>query len=407
MLVVNMLNINKNIKLAKDHKLLFCIAVFVLFSAPLRVYGPTSITLEVLIFGLLIYRSNERTKTFDLISSSSFGVIAFFFLYFLMTVLVGYTDDGSGFMNENYRLLLFLLLVTILGTTQLDFFALAKFCLWCCRFHVFFTLFELIYLTILSPGDFYGVPIVGKAMPDLEEGVGYLQENDNIFTFGYRPFGLMLQPQKSGFVFVVGAVLEYIIAQVENRKPSLFWNVAFATIALFQGAKTAFIMLFVLDAAIFFNFYPAKRIYFSSAMFYIACIVAALYIAIQEVSLAEVGNDTNARVLDDVLGFVKFNPVNILVGIGVPSVKEIYSVGGSGESYFMRIFYNFGLPLTLLLFYFMSRCFLPKDRKMKYILIVAFLGMIFHYCVINVYFIDLSFSSAICLALYNEKAIKQ
>ena len=44
--------------------------------------------------------------------------------------------------------------------------------------------------------------LVGKAMASYDVDSQYLRESDNLGLMAIRPFGLMLQPQKSGFVFL-------------------------------------------------------------------------------------------------------------------------------------------------------------------------------------------------------------
>ena len=401
------LGIKQTILTILNHKFLFACVVLFLFSAVLKVYLPTSILPEIFIVGLFSYSAIKPVnKGCDLFPKSVLPVWIFFFAYFIVaSIVTHWGDDGSGFFNENYRLLTFLLITILLGNSKVDYLVLAKFCLWCCRFHIFFTIFELFYLTMVSFGDFYGVPLVGAAMPEMEQGVGYLKENDNLFSFGFRPFGLMLQPQKTGFVFVIGAVLEYVIAWVENRKPSVLWNVAFIVISILQGAKTAFLILFVIEAAVFFNFYPSKKNTLGRALFFISIALAFLYVIIHNVALLDVGNDTNSRVLDDVKGFFSYGFFKVLLGIGTPVEKDMLAHGFSGECYLVRIFCNWGLLLTLFLFFFLAKNFLPHDRKMAYLIVIAFLGMVYHYCALNVYFIALAYSSIICLALSREKKI--
>lgn len=391
-------DIKLSLMVIRQHFLLFVIVAFTFLSAPLRVYFPTSAILEIIMLGLLFYQKkgvNEKR----LISSNVLLVITFYFLYFFATVLFTYKDDGSGFVNENYRFLVFLLLIYILGNSKIDIVILTKFCLWCCRIHIFFTLFELVYLAILSPGDFYSVPLVGKAMPEIEETSGYLLENDNLLSVGYRPFGLMLQPQKTGFVFVLGAVLEYVLALADKKKPSLIWNILFVTISVLQGAKTAFLVLFAIEAAIFLNFYPSKKMTKSTIAFYTICAIVLVYIGVKDIALTNIGNDTNLLIYNEAKAFFRLPISNILLGNGVPNMKEILILGGAGESFFMRILYNFGLPLTVFLLGFMAKYYLNHSRKSNYIIVLLFFGMVYHYCVINVYFIDLAFAACICLAL--------
>ena len=399
------LGIKKTVATIWRNKVLFLCVLLFFFSAVLKVYLPTTVLPEVFILGLFVYGAiNPIKKTDALMPGSALPVWILFLLYFVLASLATHWgDDGSGFFNENYRLLTFLLITILLGSSKINFLAVAKFCLWCCRFHVFFTLFELFYLTFVSLGDFYGVPLVGAAMPELDADGGYLRENDNLISYGFRPFGLMLQPQKTGFVFVIGAVLEYVIAWVENRKPSVLWNGAFVAISILQGAKTAFLILFVIEAAVFFNYYPSRKNTFGKIMFYVSIAIVSLYIIIHNVALSTIGNDTNARVMDDVTGFLSYGVFNVLFGIGTPVNKDMLAHGFSCECYLVRIFCNWGGILTMLLFYYLARFFLPHDRKVAYVIVIAFFGMVYHYCVINVYFIALAFSSVICLALYNEK----
>lgn len=400
-----MIGLTQNIKTIWKHKSLFCVVILFLFSGVLKIYLPTTILPELLIAVLFIYIIVKPVgKASLLIPKVALFVWLFYFLYFIVTALASYWgDDGSGFFNENFRLLSFVLITILLASSKVDYLSFAKFCLWGCRFHILFTIFELFYLTFISFGDFYGVPLVGAAMPELEEGVGYLKENDNMFSYGFRPFGLMLQPQKTGFVFVVGVVLEYVIALVEKRKISIFWSVLFVVVSILQGAKTAILILVVNIVAIFFDFYPAKKKCAGKVLFYIFVAIAILYIIIYDVALSDVGNDTNARVMDDVRGFLSFGPFQVLFGMGTPVRKVMLAHGFSGESYLVRIFCSWGLILTIFLFYYLAKIFLPRDRKSAYLIVVTFWGMIYHYCVVNAYFVSLALSSIICLVLYHDK----
>lgn len=400
-----MLAIKENYQLFTKHKALtLCVFLF-LFYAVLRVYAPTSILPELLVLVLFFYMQTKPVSAQDrLVPKNAFTVWILYFVYFAFSALLTYNGaDDSGFFNENYRFIIFILILFLFASARIDYLSFSKLCLLGCRFHVFFTIMELVYLTFVAFGDFYGVPLVGKAMPEMDEGTGYLLENDNMISFGFRPFGLMLQPQKTGFIFVIGTVLEYVIAKAERRDVSKLWIVIFAIISIFQGAKTAFLMLFVIAAAILFDIYPAKKRCLGRFVFYSAIAIAVLYILIHNIALTNVGNDTNDRVLDDIKGFLSYGPFAFLFGIGVPINKYIIAHGFSGECYFMRIFCNWGVPLTLFLAYYLVRYLSTKDRKMNYILAVALFGMIYHYCVINSYFVSLAYISAVCLALRNDK----
>lgn len=404
-----MLAIKQYFHLIFRHKALTLCVLLFLFYAVLRVYIPTSFLPELLVVFLFFYINIKPVSVNDrLVPKTAFALWGFYFVYFALSALLTYNGaDESGFFNENYRLVIFILILFLIANARIDYLAFSKLCLLGCRFHVFFTLMELIFLTFISFGDFYGVPLVGQAMPEMEAGTGYLIENDNLISFGFRPFGLMLQPQKTGFIFVIGAILEYVIAKAEKRNVSKIWILIFVVISIFQGAKTAFLILFVIAAAILFDFYPAKKRCLGRIAFYAVVAIAVVYILVHNIALTNVGNDTNERVLDDIYGFLSYGPIAFLLGIGVPNSKDFLAHGFSGECYFMRIVCNWGVPLTAALAFYLVRHFSTNDRKMNYILAVALLGMTYHYCVINSYFVALAYISAVCLALHTDKAISK
>lgn len=93
-------------------------------------------------------------------------------------------------------------MLAVMASLPLDFDKLSKLCLWCCKMHILFTLYEFTYINLLALGDYDGIFLVGKAMASYDVDSQYLRESDNLGLMAIRPFGLMLQPQKSGFVFV-------------------------------------------------------------------------------------------------------------------------------------------------------------------------------------------------------------
>lgn len=73
------------------------------------------------------------------------------------------------------------------------------------------TVYELIHINITSPNDFTGLLITGSAMNTYDEDSQYLLPSEDLGFPMLRPFGLMLQPQKSAFVYVFGIVIKYLL----------------------------------------------------------------------------------------------------------------------------------------------------------------------------------------------------
>lgn len=108
----------------------------------------------------------------------------------------------AGFANENYRFFLFLIMLAVMASLPLDFDKLSKLCLWCCKMHILFTLYEFTYINLLALGDYDGIFLVGKAMASYDVDSQYLRESDNLGLMAIRPFGLMYSLKRVVSFFV-------------------------------------------------------------------------------------------------------------------------------------------------------------------------------------------------------------
>ena len=139
-----------------------------------------------------------------------------------------------GLLMRIIDFFLFLIMLAVMASLPLDFDKLSKLCLWCCKMHILFTLYEFTYINLLALGglsmEFF---LVGKAMASYDVDSQYLRESDNLGLMAIRPFGLMLQPQKSGFVFCVGIILQYIRNRLSHSHFTNLWYILFV-VAIFS-----------------------------------------------------------------------------------------------------------------------------------------------------------------------------
>ena len=92
-----------------------------------------------------------------------------------------------------------------------------------CKLHILYSIFEFYWLNFHSFGNFDGL-ITGKVVTQsFDKESGYMNNSGNIL-FGlpfYRPFGLLIMPQLSGFIFSIGIILQFILHPKEKK--SLLW----------------------------------------------------------------------------------------------------------------------------------------------------------------------------------------
>ena len=95
---------------------IYSILVLLIFlAAPLRFYVSTSIILEIVTFGLVVwgFAKHKFTKKIWSPTASKFVVYSSFISY------NGF--DEAGFANENYRFFLFLIMLAVMASLPLDF----------------------------------------------------------------------------------------------------------------------------------------------------------------------------------------------------------------------------------------------------------------------------------------------
>ena len=386
------------------------IVVPVFLALPLIYYIPTSYILELYAsFLFLFYREKFHVSR----KKISFAVL--FFMYFIISSILSYdaSNLGLNFFNENYRFFSFVLFTALFLNADFDYPQIARACLLCCKFHILFTIYEFVYINIISPGDYGNVILVAKAAEAYDENTQYLLPSDNIFSVAIRPLGLMLQPQKSGFVFVIGIVLQYILDVYSKRKTSIIWPILFSVAIGLVGAKTAFLAALLLDLIILLDIYPGKKLKPFQKMFFIfSSIITILFILIKGISFSFEdiigGNTANSDLVNDTICFFNYPFYNWFVGIGLPYFSDLKAHGYACEIFYTRLIAQLGLPLFMILILYMCNTYRTNNSKVNFILLVVFLSMMIHYCIINAYFIGFCMVIIICfIQRYNLNEIKK
>ena len=385
---------------------IYSILVLLIFlAAPLRFYVSTSIILEIVTFGLVVWGFAKHKFTKKIWSPTASKFVVYFFIYFIISSFISYNGfDEAGFANENYRFFLFLIMLAVMASLPLDFDKLSKLCLWCCKMHILFTLYEFTYINLLALGDYDGIFLVGKAMASYDVDSQYLRESDNLGLMAIRPFGLMLQPQKSGFVFCVGIILQYIRNRLSHSHFTNLWYILFVVAIFLTGAKTALLCALVLLIAIKLNIYlgqkmTRKRLGIYHVIIFVL-IVYSLFIGIDIQNIALISsNSARNDVLNDNLCFLNYDIPNILLGIGIPYQKSLLIHGYICECFEARLLAQVGIVNFILLLWFLKSFYKTYDKRLNFMLLITLFFMCLHYCVINAYFISFCMIVIYCLSL--------
>lgn len=384
---------------------IYSILVLLIFlAAPLRFYVSTSIILEIVTFGLVVWGFAKHKFTKKIWSPTASKFVVYFFIYFIISSFISYNGfDEAGFANENYRFFLFLIMLAVMASLPLDFDKLSKLCLWCCKMHILFTLYEFTYINLLALGDYDGIFLVGKAMASYDVDSQYLRESDNLGLMAIRPFGLMLQPQKSGFVFCVGIILQYIRNRLSHSHFTNLWYILFVVAIFLTGAKTALLCALVLLIAIKLNIYlgqkmTRKRLGIYHVIIFVL-IVYSLFIGIDIQNIALISsNSARNDVLNDNLCFLNYDIPNILLGIGIPYQKSLLIHGYICECFEVRLLAQVGIVNFILLLWFLKSFYKTYDKRLNFMLLITLFFMCLHYCVINAYFISFCMIVIYCYA---------
>lgn len=381
------MNLN-SAKIKKSIYIAYTILIFL--AAPLKYYFPTSIVLEIsLLIGLgflVIYRFRYQQETFNYLILSVFYIVSLF----VYGTIIG--TQPISFFKENYRFFFFYLIFIVAYLLPLDYRYILRIALWCCIFNVFFTIYELLSLNVFNFGDYNQIFFIGKEISNFEEDSPYLQQQSELIIPFIRPFGLLLQPQKSAFIPVFGILITYALSKEISHKVLLYS--LFVLNLIITGGKTAILTGFLVSYIILFDVNMKTKIQLWKVYFYFGVFFLLLVFIIfsdtdiQHIVLSDVSND--------IMGLFNYPISNVLFGVGIPDEADLKSHGFICESFLARIVAQCGIINTTILVLLSIYLFRVKDRKINLIILSLFFGLLIHYCCINSYFIAFILSIYIC-----------
>ena len=372
------------------------LALAFLFAMPMRVYLPTSFIIELVVVILLVIV--PRRSVVEVRQDSMFGHLAFLLILLALGILLGTTNPP--FFSENYRYFTFFLFFTALKISKVNYDNLLRLCFYCCVFCAVFFIYELVYLNFLNRGAFYDIPIIGQATQSLfsDEESNYLEPQWFAGIPYFRPVGFFIQPQKSGFIYVIGTICAYLIYRdKKDRRKLLFWFVFFTVVVIVSAAKTAVVSQLMILAIVAFNLYPRKRFTLKEiGRIFIVLIPFLLYVVSKLFEDDHV--EESGIILGDLLSFFNYPFFNWIIGIGIPDEADLVAHGFICECYFARLLAQVGLLSFFLETFWGFSLIRSKSKKFNWILIALLFGLFSHYCVINAYFMTFSLAVIICYA---------
>lgn len=375
--------------------------ILIFFACPLRAYLPTSFIVELI--SIIIFLFGLKSRRFNGIQGETKGNSIIMAIIMVVIFLLGMLGNFDEFcFKENYRFFVQFVFLAIFINSSYDNERALKIAFWLCVLHIPFTVYELIHINITSPNDFTGLLITGSAMNTYDEDSQYLLPSEDLGFPMLRPFGLMLQPQKSAFVFVFGIVIRYLLDK-KNNEYKKFWYFLFLAAAIASAGKTAILIAFVLLLAILYNIYPSLKVSKRRIIVYVSIGLAVLlYLLIHTLQI----NDGRAQALGDIgndlVSILNYPTLKAIFGHGIPSVADMENHGFIVESYLARIVLQLGYLPFLLVCYATSKIFKAKEWKLNYIMLWLIFGLMGHYCVLNTPFYQFLLCVIVCFYKQNK-----
>lgn len=375
--------------------------ILIFFACPLRAYLPTSFIVEFIAIVIFLFCMNSKVGNGIEVKTkrNSIALACVMVVIFILGMLGNYDEFC---FKENYRFFVQFVFLAIFINSSYDNERALKIAFWLCVLHIPFTVYELIHINITSPNDFTGLLITGSAMNTYDEDSQYLLPSEDIGFPMLRPFGLMLQPQKSAFVYVFGIVIKYLLDK-KNHEYKNFWYFLFLAAVIASAGKTAILIAFVLLLAILYNVYPSLNVTKGRMITYVILgIVLLLYLLIHTLQI----NDGRAQALGDIgndlVSIFNYPTLEAIFGHGIPSVADMENHGFIVESYLARIVLQLGYLPFLLVCYATSKIFKAKEWKLNYIMLWLIFGLMGHYCVLNTPFYQFLLCVIVCFYKQNK-----
>lgn len=397
------------ISITYKEKYIYIIATILIFSSYLLNYYISVFFsfFDIFFAFFILFRCVNKGK----ISISNIQINSLFiFLYLVVILVVSILKGGSqwGFFGkETLRFSSFLFLYFIFLIKEVNREIILKTALVLCQIHVFYTIYELLYINIFNIGNIEGL-IFGNAIIDFfkgdESSQYFLQQSELGIPF-IRPFGVMLLPQKSGFVFILGYILKYRLAS-EGSKRSYIWYILFALSTICTGAKTAIVCLFLVIIVLELNVYPKIKYRKRDFVFFYF-----LFFLLLELFLYNICDNESVNehvVVNDVQNdfFALFNmPIlNVFFGSGFLNDDILHLYGFICESYLMRFISQIGWVNFFLVLSASLYVMRVQNEKYNWVFLALFFCLLIHYFALAPFYLFVL--SALLAELKLEENIK-
>lgn len=375
--------------------------ILIFFACPLRAYLPTSFIVEFIAIVIFLFCMNSKVGNGIEVKTkrNSIALACVMVVIFILGMLGNYDDFC---FKENYRFFVQFVFLAIFINSSYDNERALKIAFWLCVLHIPFTVYELIHINITSPNDFTGLLITGPAMSTYDENSQYLLPSEDLGFPMLRPFGLMLQPQKSAFVYVFGIVIKYLLDK-KNHEYKNFWYFLFLAAVIASAGKTAILIAFVLLLAILYNVYPSLNVTKGRMITYVILgIVLLLYLLIHTLQITDARAQALGDIGNDLLAIWNYSEWKAIFGHGIPSVADMENHGFIVESYLARIVLQLGYLPFLLVCFAATKIYKAKEWKLNYMMLWLVFGLMGHYCVLNTPFFQFLLCVIVCYYKQNK-----
>lgn len=337
-----------------------------LLSRMIGFYIPVAFLPEL--YAILFYLTNRRRQC----SKNEFNALVCSGFILIWCSILGDFSPDSFFFNETFRLCTMVAFVVVFINTTFNEKRLLQIILWICKLHILYSIFEFYWLNFYALGDFDGL-ITGKVIvQSFNEDSGYMTNyGQTLFDLPvFRPFGLLIMPQLSGFIFSIGIILQFILYPKEKK--SLFWYILFLAANIMCLAKTAICCDVALILIIVFKLYIKKS----------AVVVGILAAAI--VVAATLESTLGFQVLGDLQrdfeSIFNFPIYNWFIGRGFTSVNDYEQHGFVCESYWIRLIAHVGFLFFAVYVVALKNLLASHSPMLNNIVLVLLAFLNIHYC---------------------------
>ncbi len=372
-------------------QLVFLIIIY--FSAIIHYYivNTTMLIEIILVINIMLYFMTYRfIGSIELTEPKRNYLIVLLPLSSITTIIYGILLGGR-FQGETYRTLTLTLLLFSIMLLKLDYSKILKYILFICKITVFLNIIEIVYINIIIAGNFDNHILSGMFLTYFEEKESYFQLIRFPLSdyFYIRPFGMLISPNRSSFIFCIGLLILYFIKNgylhqknIKSNYTITIWALIFLLSTLSSGGTTSLILsVIIFSAIIMHNGY---------LLFYLICpllIITTIYSTVQYY----ISHDAYwIPFLMDFEAFINLSPVTLLFGIGFDNKAYtlLSEFGFSAEHFFLRFLAQIGIILSFInLIIWCCVFYIPKINKVDILIIISMLIMVAHYDILSSPFI--------------------